>query len=167
METQSIESKKTILLVPRDQFVSPQTSRKLFYISSFLFLVAGIFMAMEFFMEKGDNGNIVQFVFFILAGIFYFISAKSSYNKKLMPYFELTENGIKIKLGLFKNPYFIEWSKIRKIQFGPFKIGIKHRSDWQYFPYITDKKTSIQLKREIEQFAKVKNIEIENMLKRQ
>jgi len=166
MEAQSIEQIQRINLRSDNLNYSDNTYRKLYY-----FLAAFWLLLVVFALSKDNSGYFEKFgmpsIYFI-SGILYFFKAhfELSSTSKYAPHFMISQNGLKIKTGVFKNSLFINWDDIKKIELGNYKIGIKDKTGLQYYPYRTTKETSIKIKRTIEGIAAQKGIEVENLLRK-
>ncbi|ADR21985.1 hypothetical protein MATR_03800 [Marivirga tractuosa] len=169
METQSIEKSQRITLGSGDSSMSESTVRKLNYIAGGLMMISSLYYIISFINAGAEDS------FKIISGILFFVSAimflfraqfELSPSSKYAPHFLITQNGLKIKIGVLKKPEFINWDEVKKVELGYYKIGIKDKTGLQYFPYKTRKETSIELKRAIEAVAAQKGIEVENLLKR-
>jgi len=169
METRSIEQNQRFTLGSRDISMSEKTAIKLNYIAGGLMMISSLYYIISFiFVDTEFSYKIISGgLFFLSASIFLFRAHfELSPNSKYAPHFMISQNGLKIKTGVFKKSEFISWDAVKKVELGNYKIGIKDKTGTQYYPYQTRKETSIKLKRTIETFANQKGIEVENLLKR-
>lgn len=166
METQSIEQSQRINLGSGNFKFSDNANRKLSYFLALLFFYMGFSFI---FNEDARNFNRLGMgPLYLLAGSLYILKAQFEFSRtsKYAPHFIISEKGLKIKTGVFNKSNFISWESIKKIELGNYKIGIKDRAGFQYFPYKTRKETSIELKRSIEAIAAQKGVEVENLLRK-
>jgi hypothetical protein len=166
METKSVEKGKRINIGAGNLKYPDNTYRKLYYSLSALWLV--LFVISVFKENNGLFQKLVMPAIYGINGAFFFFKAhfELSSTSKYAPHFIISENGLKIKTGVFKNSEFIKWKDVKKVELGYYKIGIKDKTGLQFYPYKTRKETSIQIKRAIEEIASQKEIEVENLLKR-
>ncbi|MGM0579469.1 MAG: hypothetical protein ACQETL_02240 [Bacteroidota bacterium] len=169
MEAQLEVKGKRINLGAGNVKFSDDAIKKLNYLLGGLFMLTAILYFVNF-LEKGFEVGRHFFTsgIYFFAGLLFFFKAhfELSPTSKYAPHFIISETGLKIKTGVFKKPEFIDWGDVKKIELGYYKIGIKDRTGLQYFPYRSRKETSIEIKREIEDIASQKGIEVENLLKR-
>lgn len=166
METQLEVKGKRINLGAGNVKYPDKTYKILYYFLAALWLVMFVYY---FFREsEGLFEKIAMPAIYLLTSCMFFFKARFELTStsKYAPHFIISQNGLKIKRDVFKKSEFINWDDVKKVELGYYKIGIKDRTGLQYFPYRTRKETSIEIKREIEDIASQKGIEVENLLKR-
>ncbi|WKV13570.1 hypothetical protein [Marivirga harenae] len=166
METQSIEQSQRINLGSGNLKFSNKANRKLSYFLALLFFYMGLSLILN---EDARNfTRLGMGPLYLLAASLYMLKAQFEFSttSKYAPHFIVSEQGLKIKTAVFKKSEFISWDSIKEIELGNYKIGIRDRTGFLYFPYKTRKETSIELKRSIEAIAAQKGVEVENLLKK-
>ncbi|RUA33655.1 MAG: hypothetical protein DSY77_09200 [Bacteroidetes bacterium] len=167
METQSIEKGQRFTLGSGNVQHSESSFRKLSYFLAFFWLVL-IIVDVFFTENEGYFEKVGIPALYGINGLLFFYKAhfELSPTSKYAPHLVVSDQGLKIKTGVFKKSVYINWDDVKKIELGYYKIGIKENTGLQYFPYKTRKETSIELKKAIQAIAEQKGIEVENLLKR-
>lgn len=169
METQSIEKGQRINLGAGRVKFSDDAIKKLNYLLSGLFMLTAISYFINYMEKEHELGrHFFTSLIYIFTALLFFFKARIelSSTSKYAPHLVVSDQGLKIKTGVFKKSVYINWDDVKKIELGYYKIGIKENTGLQYFPYKTRKETSIELKKAIQAIAEQKGIEVENLLKR-
>ncbi|HET8859842.1 hypothetical protein [Marivirga sp.] len=128
MEKQSQLKSQRINLGKGNLGLPENTGKRLSYVIAGLFLLSSLFMVFDY-LEEGT-----ELIKHILIGGLYFVSGivflfrattKFTETSKVAPHMLISEEGIKIKPGIFNKSQFIGWNEIQKIELGNFKIGLK------------------------------------------
>ena len=152
-----------------DQRFSDSALKKANYLLIGLSLIMSVLNFISY-LEKGTEFTryLIQSGVYFLFSILFFLRIRIEFSptSKYAAHFMISENGLKMKRGVFKKSEFIHWQDVQKIELGNYKLGIKDKTGLQYYPYQTRKETSIAIKRAIEAIAAQKGIEVENLLKK-
>ncbi|MGJ3235805.1 hypothetical protein [Marivirga sp.] len=169
METPSIEQSQRFTLGSGDISMSEKTAIKLNYIAGGLMMISSLYYIISFVLIDTEfNYKIISGVLFFLSACIFLFRAhfELSPSSRYAPHFLISDTGIKIKTGVFKNSVFFNWDDVKKIEIGYYLIGIKDKTGLEYFPYKTRKETSIQIKSAIEEMTTQKGIEVHNLSRR-
>jgi len=166
MEAQSIEKNQRINLGAGNVKFSDNAIKKVNYFLGLLFVLAAILYMFR--NNAGPVERIGMTSLYFFSGVLFILKAsiELSTTSKYAPHFIISQNGLKIKTGVFKKSEFINWDEVKKVELGNYKIGIKDKTGLQFYPYVTRKETSIKIKRAIEAITAQKGIEVENLLRK-
>ncbi|XOV92036.1 MAG: hypothetical protein ACFHWX_17725 [Bacteroidota bacterium] len=128
--------------------------------------IAGLFFiangVIHIFSDIAHPIGLIIGIIMIPVGIGYSIYGILSFNEssKYAPRFSLNEEELLFKESLMKPPIVITWDRIKKIKFGPLHLDITTGESEMAWGYMTNDKTSKQIKETIRELAESKNIEV-------